>query len=459
MPRAQRFTFLSFSLNRLTSTLTNSYAVFSSEEGEIHYVDRLEFPGVSEEMWNRIPEPVLEPLLQALHIALGINYWKLHLAREIRIEGFSLTKAQAQFWDTLYTKGLAEFFYKAQIDFRGIVAFPYEAKEVLRTQKMVLSSRALLLLGGGKDSIVAAEMLSSQKIPFDLFVLNPVRMHEQVAQTMRRNIITVRRQRSPNATRRLLQKSIPVGLPFISIVTFVATLTALVRDYRFVVLSNEYSADIANVNYLGLDVNHQWSKSSESETMIRNYVERYITPSCTSFSLIRPYTEIEMVRRFSAYPKYFFSFASCNENFLLTPEKIGSIRQDRAYWCNRCPKCVFMFACMTAFVPKETALDIFGVNLHAEERLLTTYKELLGLEGFKPFECVGTPEEMIVAMHRTRATRAYDTDPAIDLFTARISLSEQAIAVMEKRVFATHEVAINLPREFVSFDPKIPAES
>jgi hypothetical protein len=49
---------------------------------------------------------------------------------------------------------------------------------------------------------------------------------------------------------------------------------------------------------------------------------------------------------------------------------------------------------MRAFLPAETVNDIFGKNLFTDEALLPLFHELLGIEGCKPFECVGTEEEM-----------------------------------------------------------------
>lgn len=36
-----------------------------------------------------------------------------------------------------------------------------------------------------------------------------------------------------------------------------------------------------------------------------------------------------------------------------------------------------------------------------KETLLTTFKELLGIEGIKPFECVGTNEEVVLGMKKS----------------------------------------------------------
>jgi hypothetical protein len=53
---------------------------------------------------------------------------------------------------------------------------------------------------------------------------------------------------------------------------------------------------------------------------------------------------------------------------------------------------------MRAFLPAEEVNEIFGRNLFADASLLPLFRELLGLEKCKPFECVGTSEEMLIAL-------------------------------------------------------------
>jgi hypothetical protein len=53
---------------------------------------------------------------------------------------------------------------------------------------------------------------------------------------------------------------------------------------------------------------------------------------------------------------------------------------------------------MRAFLSAEEVNEVFGKNLFADEMLLPLFRELLGLEKCKPFECVGTSEEMAVAL-------------------------------------------------------------
>jgi hypothetical protein len=72
---------------------------------------------------------------------------------------------------------------------------------------------------------------------------------------------------------------------------------------------------------------------------------------------------------------------------------------------------------------------------------------LLGLDNIKPFECVGTAEEMIVAMSRAEQTHQYDGDVAMQLFHANFSSKGMSFAEMEKRVFSLNS-APPIPEKF-----------
>ncbi len=422
------------------STITYTYYVDVDGGGRETYCDVVQFPGATRDMWKHIPKRLLTSLLESLCIMCGINYWKIHCAPEIVIEGFSLTREQAEFWDEVYTKGLGEFFYRSQIDFRGLISFPYKTTWLPRqySARFPRSARLLLLNGGGKDSIVSAELLKARGMEFDLFALNPIGLQNKVAEKIGHPQIVANRWSDQKRFYITEIKKVASGFPSISTATFIALLAAALHDYRYVVLSNESSADIGNLDYLGLSVNHQWSKSSESESLLGNYIRDFISPDVVQFSLLRQLSEIEMVRQFVQYPSYLHSFSSCNMNFFKVHHN-SEQRADHAYWCNECPKCVFIFGCLAAFLPKTAVVDIFGADLFDDQKLLPIFRNLLGIEGFKPFECVGTPEEMIVAMFRARQTGAYDGEPAMNLFSNYV-LSNAGIPIedMERRVFSAN---------------------
>lgn len=71
------------------------------------------------------------------------------------------------------------------------------------------------------------------------------------------------------------------------------------------------------------------------------------------------------------------------------------------HWCGKCPKCLFVFTILSPYLYKEELINIFGKDLFEDEELLKTFIELTGNGETKPFECVGTFEEVNFAISLT----------------------------------------------------------
>jgi len=437
MPRASSFTFGTYKVDTTRSIITFTYRVeFKWGIGKT-FTDRLIFPDVAPELWEKVPKAVLEPTLQALLLMIGINYWCVYPSSNMRIEGFALTREQARFWDSLYLNGLGEFFYDMQIDFHNLIAFPFDASAAEPAPaRFERPARALLLNGAGKDSILSAEMLKASGTPFDFFAFAPTPAHKRISALVGATTIRVNRRRDPCIGAIMSLFGVSSSYPSVSTFTFIATLLAELLGYNSITFSNERSADFGNLTYLGLSVNHQWCKSSEAEKMVNDYLQRFITPDIRTSSLLREYSELEIVRRFVRYPQYLRYVTSCNMYFWLP--RIQQLLSSTSYWCKQCPKCVFIFACFTAFLPKKEVVDIFGANLYTKKRLLPLFKRILGIEGFKPLDCVGEPEEMILAMHHAAQRREYAGEPAMQVFEEHFPTS-YGFNEIARRVFTDEE--------------------
>ncbi len=426
---AKSFTFGSYEVDTARSIVSFTFRV-EFKSGRVRtFTDRLFFKDVQPEQWGKVPKAVLEPTLQALLLMIGINYWLAFPTKDMRIEGFSLTREQAQFWDKLYLNGLGEFFYLMKIAFRDLISFPYDETKVAPiAQRFERPERSLLLNGAGKDSILSAELLKVSGTPFDYFSFAPTPAHERIAKLVGAKSINVTRRRDP-----WLNLIMSGSYPSVSMFTFIATLLAELLGYNSIVFSNERSSDFGNLEYLGLAVNHQWCKSSEAEMMINDYIRSYITPDISTHSLLREYSELDIVKRFVRYPQYFYDFTSCNTYFWLPRIQQRLTRTN--YWCKRCPKCVFLFACLSGYLPKKELTNIFGADLYTKRSLLSTFRRILGIEGFKPLDCVGEPEEMILAMHYAVQSKEYSGEAALRLFEEYFP-SSYDFAKLEKKVFA-----------------------
>jgi hypothetical protein len=302
-----------------------------------------------------------------------------------------------------------------KMDFHNLIAFPYdESISAPAPIRLTLPERSLLLNGAGKDSILSAEMLKASDTPFDFFAFAPTPAHKKIAKLVGVETIRVTRRRDPLIDLIMTYSGVSNSYPSVSTFTFIAVLLAEVLGYKSIIFSNERSADFGNLTYRGLEVNHQWCKSSEAEKLVNDYIQRFITPDISTKSLLRKYSELEIVRRFVQYPKYLHQVTSCNTYFWLHPLEQKLLR--KSYWCKGCPKCVFMFACFSAYLPKKELMSIFGADLYKKKRLLRSIRRILGIEGFKPLDCVGEPEEMILAMHMASQRGEYAGELAMELF-------------------------------------------
>lgn len=444
----REFVFSRYTLDQARGEVVFEYVVRFEERPEERFQDVMSLP--KEAQISAVPPALLERCLQSLHLILGISYWKMYCPAKMCLEaGYGLDAEQAKFWTTVYTKGLGEFFYRHQIDFRDLIHFPvsvYRAEEAISYRRR---NHVLLPIGGGKDSMVSADLLTEIGIPFRPFVYGASKVQADVMRFFAERELSVQTKLDPQMIAPSKSGAAYNGhVPITTVWSFGALLMAVLCDYAWVVFSNEASASEGNVEYLGLEINHQWSKSIEAEQLIRNYIHRYVTPDVTLFSLLRPLSELAIAKRFSRSAKrYLGHVSSCNRNFVVSkaqPERLG-----KAYWCGECPKCAFVFALLAAFVPKDQLVDAIGRDLFADSHLEEVYRELLGIKGIKPFECVGTPEETRLAFYLAGKTGSYTGEPIMELFQTEVAPLVSDWSALETRVLTPNaDTVALLPKPF-----------
>jgi hypothetical protein len=182
-------------------------------------------------------------------------------------------------------------------------------------------------------------------------------------------------------------------IPISAIFAAVGTVTAILSGKRDIVVSNEQSANEPSLKYQGVEINHQYSKSQEFETDYQEWLTANFGDSLRYYSLLRPFSELRTSELFSkiAFDKYHDVFSSCNRAFVH-----GSHRMS---WCGECAKCAFVFLMLTPFVQREKLESIWGgKNLLLDASLEQTYRNLLGIDGDKPLDCVGEIRESREAM-------------------------------------------------------------
>lgn len=390
MRKATTFEFTSFSFEPRKKRVFFDYKTIFNDGSSLSFRETIVLPKTVKK--NNIPGDLLEKLLSSLHLMLGISYYKLYCPQRLQLP-YVLSKEEASFWDTIYKKGLGEFFYRNQLSPKIMPKFPYHKKAKNITYSLQKTDRCLVGMGGGKESIVALELLKQNHFDIATFKIatntKPLFVEKVLKKLGLRNL-TIHRFLDKKVINEIHQYQGHV--PISAIYAFLGIFTGVLYGYSYVIVGNERSSNFGNITYQGLAINHQWSKSFEFEMLFSNYLKQFITSDIHYFSLLRSFYEIRITRMFSDLGQYFRIFSSCNSNFKIKKERKNLL------WCLRCPKCIFVFILLSAFLKKKELTSIFGKNLYQSQDLLLIFKDVLGFGKMKPFDCVGTFQEARVAL-------------------------------------------------------------
>lgn len=438
------FDFVKYEFNPASRRAVFHYATHFPSGKKIKWAESVILPAKKGRGEGFIPAGLKKKILESLHLILGISYWKFHCAPRIRMP-YALAEEEARFWNIVYQKGLGEFFYRNKLNPSLSPKFPFvRNKKITSYQLPVTDYSSLIGLGGGKESIVAGELLKKHGFRPTAFIVDTngsSGLIDAVVKKMGIGALKVRRTLDP----KVFNKHPYNGhIPISAIYAFLGVFLAILYGRQHVIVGNEYSSNFGNLSYKGLDINHQWSKSFEFEQLFQEYCKNFITPDVQYFSLLRPFHEIRIAKFFSRFcKKYFNVFSSCNSNFkVLRSAKL----QGRAKWCGKCAKCVFTFILLSAFIPKKELLKIFGKNLYRQENLITLFKDILGFGDAKPFDCVGTFQEAQTAF--AMASKRYKNDYAVKLLCDKANVSNEVFktqrenAVLERYKFLGMENAL-----------------
>lgn len=383
-----------------------SYEVLETED-EIQVYYNFEIPGLSEFRpgWrfpkfqgfeSRQDPELMDQMFFSLGMAELVSYWKIACPPMVRVEAGYLDQEQIQWWKDLYYNGLGEFFYVNHIE----TADPEKFMEIVSdSEKKVfldgarensnpdLSRGVLVPIGGGKDSAVTLELLKHKKIPVSGYIINPrgATLNTALrAGLSQEHLMKAGRTLDPRMLELNRQGYLNGHTPFSAIVAFSSLIAARIMDLPSIALSNESSANESTVK--GSSVNHQYSKSFKFEEDFHRYVSRWLPGGAYYFSLLRPLSEFQIARYFAGQKQYHDIFRSCNAG-----SKTDS-------WCGRCPKCLFVYLILSPFLEPEETEKIFGKNMLEDESLKESLCQLIGLREEKPFECVGSRDEVNAAI-------------------------------------------------------------
>lgn len=397
--RYPRFVYKSYEVQENDQELQVTYHF--EIEGLASFAPRWTFPK-SGNPGNDQEDSLMQDMLFSLGMVELVSYWKITCSPTVVVQAGTLSLDQAAWWKNLYYNGLGEFFYVngiSQADPESFMELSSQepGKDEPETEKKgsdqnlpPLSQGVLVPIGGGKDSAVSLELLTQHGIPVSGYIINPrgATLHTAEKAGLEGNrLMKAGRTLDPRMLELNRQGFLNGHTPFSALVAFSSLIAARLMGLPYIALSNESSANESTVR--GSTVNHQYSKSFQFEQDFHRYAERYLPGSAYYFSLLRPLSEFQIARYFAAQKKYHSIFRSCNAG-----SKTDS-------WCAHCPKCLFVYLILSPFLEPEEVEGIFGRNMLEDETMKETLCQLVGIREEKPFECVGSRDEVNTAIVMT----------------------------------------------------------
>ncbi len=360
--------------------------------------ETVSFPSLSGGLLSRL-DPELSNLLSLLQIALGVSYYKCAAAKEIMLPPTNAPDTASSLATSLYTEGLAEFYIRANL--------PYPIEISIQSTQAPMKSppratytdyrhqdEALVAYGGGKDSYVAEAIVNKAGVePRICSVVMSEKVARAIQRTSARPVLFLQRKLDPKIREVNQEGAFNGHVPITAINSLMLVIYGRLTAAKFVIFANERSADEPTIVTADYSANHQYSKSSFFEKILRDAISEADPAAPDYFSILRPFSEIWIARAFADLNYPFTTFTSCNRNFQISGEQ-----SER--WCGKCAKCAFTSLLLAPFLNIDEMVKIFPENFLNKPALLPFYRELCGLTEQKPWDCVGTISECRAALFK-----------------------------------------------------------
>ncbi|HSK96306.1 MAG TPA: hypothetical protein VK891_06795 [Euzebyales bacterium] len=421
------FSYTAVAVDATSGTIPCSYR-WDGEDRAIAVEERVVVGPVPAAVWRGPRGAAQRRVARLLWLAAGPSYYKTAAPPLVRIPD-TISPAEHAWLEALYREGLGEFAYHNGIDLSLRPAIDVQiAAGAAPVSGLGLPRRSLVPVGGGKDSCVTIDVLQAAGDDMVLWNVGGHRAARDVASACGLPLAVAHRVLDPGLGELNASGALNGHVPVTAVVSLVAVAQALVTGADQIVFSNERSADTANLTYHGLPVNHQYSKGMAAERSLRAVLGG-VTCELEYFSLLRPLSELRIAELFARGERFLPVFTSCNAAFRLDARR----RVER--WCGACPKCRFVFLALAPFLARARLLEIFGSDLLADPAHLGGYRELLGLAGHRPFECVGEVDECRAALQMIAADEQWAAAPLVrqllaELQTADLVVSDHAVAAI-----------------------------
>lgn len=413
---SESFAFTEVTLDGTTATL--HYEL----DGVGALAETWNFHGVTLTGHDPARQVAIERAARLLHLLAGVSYFKATLPPTLATGPVS--QPVRDLMSAVVGGGLAELAWVNDLDLAGHFHLPPPTLDPVTPAPVIGAANGPLVpVGGGKDSIVTLEAV--RDLAPTLFAVNPRGPITRTIDTAALPAITVTRTLDPTLFDLNDRGAVNGHVPVTAIVSAGAVVAAVAGGHEAVLLSNERSADQATVvTEDGRHVNHQWSKTTAFERAFAAIVTDEVAADVSYLSLLRPLSELEIGRRFTAartpdgHP-WDAVFNSCNRAFHL--------RGQRREWCGECPKCHFVFLALAPFMGRDRVTAIWGRNLLDDADLVDGFADLAGIGDHKPFECVGEEEESAASLAWLGAQPDWANDVVLASLRDRLPVGPAAL--------------------------------
>jgi UDP-N-acetyl-alpha-D-muramoyl-L-alanyl-L-glutamate epimerase len=376
--------------------------------------------------------------LDLLALATSVSYLKAAIPPEVVLP--PVPTAARRMLEALVTEGLAEFAWTNDLGplddaftLVGDVAadLPPEPAEVGAAGgrgSRAAGPQVLVTIGGGKDSALTAATVAARGVAALGLAVNPREPMLRTAALAGLELVTVTRTIDPALLALNARGALNGHVPITAIVTACAAVAAVALAIPTVLVSNEGSADAPTRTADGWAINHQYSKSRAFEALLNDALDAATGRRVRVVSLLRPLPELLVARAAAGVPGLAAAATSCNRVFSLTDPS--------ARWCGACAKCRFVQLMLAPFAPRESLTADLGFDALADPAQVDGFADLLDADR-KPFECVGTVEEVRLALDLLAERPDWKDAAAVAAHGRAGSATAERLAALEADVDAS----------------------
>lgn len=337
-----------------------------------------------------------------------------------------------QLWSTIFWNVWGIWRYNNNIlDYNGPqVPAAQQQRAISRVEPVALESgsaqKLLSMCGGGKDSLASAKLLEHAGLPYDVMVYShniygqAQRQHDLIdgmlahtrAGQCHRGWVYDNAVDSP-AARLYPEYGIKNMLSAETVSSYWTTLPiALQHNYGRVALGVTKSTDEHNLFWdaTGEEINYLWGMSTAAETLLHDYIQSELVSNLSYFHLLRPIYDIVVFNLLARDAAAVPSTHSCAQ---------------QKPWCCRCPKCIYVWMHLVAYLDDWVVERMFDKNLFDLPENRPHIRKMLGLEGYKPWDCMGTVSETQIAYLLCRA-KGKTGQAVADIELGEISIDVEA---------------------------------